>query len=54
VGVRDQSLLVACGSLAVVLELRREPLEVGEILVPRGLRLFEPCRDLGRRRTLWL
>ena len=47
VGARDQALLVARGPLAVVLEVSGEALEVVQVLVPLGLDLLEPLRELG-------
>ena len=36
-GPRGESVLVAQRALAVVVEVGREPLEIGEVLVPLGL-----------------
>ena len=45
VGPRDQALLVARGPLAVVLEVGRDALGRGEVLLRPGLSLREPLLE---------
>jgi hypothetical protein len=49
VGVRDEALLITCGALTVVLEVRLHPLRELEKLVAFRLRLGEARLEIGRR-----